>query len=247
MHKTMIVAALCVAIVTCAGTAQAGFINQTQMTAIEPAKMEAKEKGGKAEEKAQAPVITPSKRIVNEIGVRPKNMPIPRGRGQDISFVEVLPVVVPADFKVEMGNVNRYQRVNWSGGAEWNTVFERVVGQLDSVESTIDWNRKIISLNSTAAPPPAPMNWAVRISDVTLRQALERWGREASPPWQVSWEVKVNFPVQLEAAFSGSFESAVEQFMDSLKGSDHPLLGCLYEGNHVVRVLHYGDKKGCDK
>lgn len=87
--------------------------------------------------------------------------------------------------------------------------------------------------------------WDVKASDVTLRQSLIRWAKEAG--WQVSWEVKIDYPVQLEASFVGTFETAVENYMTSLSGSDYPLMGCLYEGNRVVRVVRYGDNKGCDK
>jgi hypothetical protein len=63
----------------------------------------------------------------------------------------------------------------------------------------------------------------------------------------VSWEIAYDYPVQLEGSFAGTFDDAVTQFMSSLRYSDYPALACLYEANHVVRVLHYGDKKECDQ
>lgn len=101
-------------------------------------------------------------------------------------------------------------------------------------------------------PVPAPLapkvvdlpKWEVKVSDVTLRQTLARWARSAG--WQLSWEVKVDYPVQLEAIYVGSFDTAVEQFTDALRGSDYPLDACFYTGNRVVRVVHHGDMKVCE-
>jgi hypothetical protein len=98
-----------------------------------------------------------------------------------------------------------------------------------------------------AVPAPKIIDlpkWEVKVSDVTLRQTLGRWARSAG--WQLSWEVKVDYPVQLEAIYVGTFDTAVEQFTDALRGSDYPLDACFYSGNRVVRVIHHGDMKVCE-
>lgn len=109
-----------------------------------------------------------------------------------------------------------------------------------------------VEIIKVPTPAPAPVvaakalpRWDVRVSDVTLRQTLIRWAKDAG--WQVSWEVKFDYPVQLEASFVGTFDTAVDLYMNSLRNSEYPLLACLYDGNRVVRVMHYGEKKGCDK
>ncbi|MGN5477577.1 toxin co-regulated pilus biosynthesis Q family protein [Cupriavidus basilensis] len=128
------------------------------------------------------------------------------------------------------------------------------MSQMPGVVATIDWTNQTITFGmqkvrttETGSPnaAPAAARWEVRASDLTLRQSLMRWAKDAG--WQVSWEAKYDFPVQLEAAFGGTFENAVEQLTASLRTSEFPLLGCMYEGNRVVRVLHYGDKKECEK
>ncbi|MCY1532245.1 Toxin co-regulated pilus biosynthesis protein Q [compost metagenome] len=129
-----------------------------------------------------------------------------------------------------------------------------VVSQLPDVVATIDWTNQTITFGmqkvratgkGSANAVSVAARWVVRATDLTLRQSLMRWAKDAG--WQVSWEVKYDFPVQLEAAFGGTFEDAVEQFTASLRTSEFPLLGCMYEGNRVVRILHYGDKKECEK
>lgn len=106
-------------------------------------------------------------------------------------------------------------------------------------------------LVATVAPsaPVAPRiaeqsQWDVKSSDITLRRALMRWAKQAG--WQVSWEVKVDYPVRLEAIYVGGFDSAVEQYTAALRNSDYPLMACFYEGNRVVRILHFGEAKSCD-
>lgn len=105
--------------------------------------------------------------------------------------------------------------------------------------------RVTVPVNVPTVAVAAPTQvWEVKVSDVTLRRTLQRWARQAG--WQVSWEVKIDYPVQLEAVYRGSFDSAVEHFTNALRGSDYPLAACFYDGNHVVRVMHFGDMKTCD-
>jgi len=233
--------------------AHAGFVNKVKP---EPVKAEvqadvaAKPFAAAAISATAQPVVVAPvapTRLLIEQGVRPKNLPTVRGKGQAMPIGDVLAVLVPADMRVNAGELNRGQQVTWAGGSDWPTVLDGLMFQLRDTSAVIDWNLGALTFKSTAISAAPKTAWAVKASDVTLRQALERWGRESNPTWQIAWEVKVDFPVQLEAVFSGDFDDALTKFMDSLKGSDHPLQACLYDDNHVVRVLHYGDKKECFK
>lgn len=260
MHKTKIVVMLAAMGIglSCVTAAHAGFVNEAvkEEKPLPPA--------------APAPDISvkpladdvpaASGRKVTQIGLRPSDAYVPRGKGRDIALADMLPVVAPRDFRIDMGNADRQQLVTWSGGQPWDAVLSDAITPLANVEATIDWTQRVVSLrrvasplavaaNNIAARPAIPqavaMRWQVRTSDVTLRQSLMRWARDAG--WQVSWEIPYDYPVQLEGSFTGNFEDAVDQFMGSLRYSDYPALACMYEANHVVRVLHYGDKKQCDK
>ncbi|MBC8641696.1 toxin co-regulated pilus biosynthesis Q family protein [Caballeronia sp. EK] len=280
MHRKTIAAVLAAAGVTltCATAARAGFVNQAA-PAPAPASAVAPVQSGAAPtpEVAQhalnaapsttampaapaAPVALPDAtgRKVTQIGLRPSNVSVPRGMGNNIALGDVLPAIVPRDFRIDTHAADAQQPISWSGGQPWDTVLNASLANAYGTEATIDWNQKLVSVrrvgmapvtSSVAMRPAAPqavaMRWDVRASDVTLRQALLRWAKDAG--WQVSWEIAYDYPVQLEGSFAGSFEDAVTQFMSSLRYSDYPALACLYEANHVVRVLHYGDKKECDK
>ena len=280
MHRKTIAAVLAAAGVTltCATAAHAGFLNQAVPTP-EPVSAAAPVQSGAAPtpDVAQralyaatstaaapatpvAPTALPEAtgRKVTQIGLRPSNVSVPRGMGNNIALGDVLPAIVPRDFRIDTHSADAQQPVSWSGGQPWDAVLNASLTNVYGTEATIDWNQKLVTVRRVAMAPIASgvaarplvpqavaMRWDVRASDVTLRQALLRWAKDAG--WQVSWEIAYDYPVQLEGSFAGSFEEAVTQFMSSLRYSDYPALACLYEANHVVRVLHYGDKKECDK
>lgn len=201
-----------------------------------------------------APAMSQPKARLREIGTRPGSVYEPKGRGVLIALADVMPVISPK-FRVDYADVSRTVPVSWNGSKPWPDVLSDVVAQMPGATATIDWTNAAVTFGlpkqasaSGALQPPSERiaaRWEVRAADLTLRQTLMRWAKDAG--WQVSWEVKYDFPVQLEAAFGGTFENAIEQFTASLRSSEFPLLGCLYEGNRVVRILHHGDNKGCDK
>lgn len=276
MHRKTIAAVLAAAGVTltCATAAHAGFLNQA-VPAPEPATAPTPIQSGAAPTPdvsqralsaatptAPAPAMAAlpegTGQKVTQVGLRPSNVSAPRGKGNNIALGDVLPAIVPRDFRIDTHAADAQQQVSWSGGQPWDAVLAASLANAYGTEATIDWNQKMVTVrrvgvvpNATgvalrrAVPQAVAMRWDVRASDVTLRQALMRWAKDAG--WQVSWEIAYDYPVQLEGSFSGSFEDAVTQFMSSLRYSDYPALACLYEANHVVRVLHYGDKKECDK
>jgi hypothetical protein len=269
MHKTRIVTALAAFGIgmACVPAAHAGFVNeaaqqQQQLAVAEPAPQI---KSGLLPD---TPAVPSSGRKVTQIGMRPSSVTVPRGKGTDIALGDMVPVVVPRDFRLDLSNVSTQQLVSWSGGRPWDAVLTDALTPLSNVEATIDWNQRAVTLrrvasavsmvatsgnaisaNDVAVKPAVQsavaIRWEVKASDVSLRQTLIRWAKDAG--WQVSWEIGYDYPVQLEGSFTGTFEDAVDQFMGSLRYSDYPALACMYEANHVVRVLHYGDKKECDK
>ncbi|TDF53918.1 toxin co-regulated pilus biosynthesis Q family protein [Cupriavidus sp. L7L] len=269
MEKKNLVSALIVSSLLCGGEAMAGFINESAPAAQAPAapsqapvledkpveakQLQAGPRDGKQLSDASRAIAG---RLV-EIGSRPADIKEARGKGSAMALGDVVPAVLPTAFHADYADVNRTVPVSWAGGKPWPVVMGEVVSQLPGVVATIDWTnstitfgmRKVRDASGEGAGVPSAQavaaRWEVRASDLTLRQSLMRWARDAG--WQVSWEVKYDFPVQLEAAFGGTFENAVEQFTASLRTSEFPLLGCMYEGNRVVRVLHYGDKKECEK
>jgi hypothetical protein len=89
------------------------------------------------------------------------------------------------------------------------------------------------------ASETAQSTWAVRLEDKTLRRAMERWGRAGG--YQVAWEASVDFPVKLEATFTGGFEDAVKAVMRSLRDTQTPMEALIYD-NKVVRVVPAGTR-----
>lgn len=271
MDKNNLVAALMASGLLYSSGAMAGFINEAAAVAATPAGAAApavvaqsaadagQARGGTPSDLAHRgkPLsetrVSPGRLI--EIGTRPASVKEARGKGTSMALADVVPAILPPTFRADYADVSRTVPVSWAGGKPWPVVMGEVVSQLPGVIATLDWTNQSITFgmqqvrknetDSSVHATPAAARWEVRASDLTLRQSLTRWAKDAG--WQVSWEVKYDFPVQLEAVFGGTFENAVEQFTASLRTSEFPLLGCMYEGNRVVRILHYGDKKECEQ
>lgn len=110
---------------------------------------------------------------------------------------------------------------------------------------------KTLTVETHGVPTMAPsMNvttqqtWRSTKSDKTIQSTLERWAKSVG--WEVAWEVPRKLPAGFEASFTGTFDVAVEQMMRALRGSDYPIIACLYEANQVLRVVRRGEAKKCD-
>ncbi|WP_194725566.1 toxin co-regulated pilus biosynthesis Q family protein [Noviherbaspirillum malthae] len=90
----------------------------------------------------------------------------------------------------------------------------------------------------------AIQTWRSTKSDKTIQSTLERWAKSVG--WEVAWEVPRKLPAGFEASFNGPFDLAVEQMMKALRGTDYPIIACLYEANQVLRVVRRGEAKKCE-
>ncbi|MCW3543783.1 hypothetical protein, partial [Burkholderia cenocepacia] len=98
-----------------------GFVNeaarqQQQLAAAGPAPEVA------ASPLTDAPVALSSGRKITQVGMRPSNVSVPRGKGIDIALSDMAPAVIPRDFRLDFGNVNAQQLVTWNGGKPWDVV-----------------------------------------------------------------------------------------------------------------------------
>ncbi|RDU98742.1 toxin co-regulated pilus biosynthesis Q family protein [Trinickia dinghuensis] len=265
MHKTRIVATLAVASIglTCAATARAGFINEAP---VEPPP-------ATASASAAAPMPTPDVTVkpldrtppvstgkkVTEIGFSPNDLYMPRGQGRNVALSDMLPVVVPHDYRVDTTNVDTTLPVTWSGGLPWDTVLTNALAPLSDVHVTFDWNAHTVALyrgaardaspapaaafapaSSPASVAPPTESWIVSPSDSTLRHALAKWATQAG--WQLVWDASVDVPVTVSATFDGDFRSAVKALFSSLSAADVNLSALMYTGNHVLRVTETGQR-----
>jgi hypothetical protein len=85
-------------------------------------------------------------------------------------------------------------------------------------------------------PKPATY-FELRVSDKTIRQALDRWATEHL--WHFDdahWDLPYDLPVTAPAKFGGDFSSAVEQLLSAVSISGRAVKACFY-ANHVLRVV----------
>lgn len=77
-------------------------------------------------------------------------------------------------------------------------------------------------------------SWRLRSDDGSVYAALKRWSTQAG--WQISWEIPVDFPVEIEDDATGSYEQAVRRVLTAFGVSDYPPYPCFHV-NRVVRVV----------
>jgi hypothetical protein len=80
----------------------------------------------------------------------------------------------------------------------------------------------------------ATVRWQLRAEDGTVYAALKRWSALAG--WQISWEIPVDFPIEIEDDASGTYESAIQRVLTALRVSDYPPHPCFHD-NRVLRVV----------
>jgi len=90
----------------------------------------------------------------------------------------------------------------------------------------------ISSLISSEALPAT--TWNLRVEDGSVYVAIKRWSAIAG--WQVSWEIPVDYPIEIIDSSTGSFESSVRRVLAAFAVSDYPPYPCFHE-NHVVRIV----------
>ncbi|WP_239499154.1 MULTISPECIES: toxin co-regulated pilus biosynthesis Q family protein [Paraburkholderia] len=90
----------------------------------------------------------------------------------------------------------------------------------------------------TASAPQAQQVWELRESDGSVRNALQRWAREAG--WQFVWDVPTDFTVDANATIHGSLDEALREVVDALSNAQVPIQIVMYKGNRVLRVISKG-------
>ena len=108
-------------------------------------------------------------------------------------------------------------------------------------------NRTMVAETSSAvqaetAPPvqsfatvsESQLPWELRVEDGSVYAALKRWSSQVG--WQVSWEIPVDFPIEIVDVSMGSFEDSVRRVLTAFKVSDYPPHPCFHQ-NKVIRVV----------
>ena len=195
---------------------------------------------------------------VETIGVMPKQ-PGLRARGTG-SLREAVERIVPSNFAgFEVGGVDVEQQVNWAGnGRPWINVLREVLAQA-KVNAVVTFDLREVTLHRVspsasqlaqlrtpahpagvpqlpviAVPPAAPEWTLLPETDKTLSRALERWVERAG--WQLAWDAQIDYPLDLRASFTGSFEEAISKVATSLAAAERPLHFTFFDGNKVLRV-----------
>lgn len=90
----------------------------------------------------------------------------------------------------------------------------------------------------------APLRqWEIRLSDLRLDRALQRWAQEAG--YSLRWDADRYVVIGANARYAGSLEQAIEAVLATpgIRGSAYPLEACIYS-NHppLIRITRLGDQ-----
>lgn len=91
--------------------------------------------------------------------------------------------------------------------------------------------------SSTKAKPnqieTAPFEYVVRVKDLTLSKAFERWAKQAG--WTVDWQAKqIDYPISSEATFSGEFVVAATSMFEALSNMGSSLGFSVATNRHII-------------
>jgi len=253
MHKRMIVAILAAVGIGmgCASTAYAGFVNEVPPVVAAPASAVAAPAPAISVQPLADDLPVSTGRKVTQIGYRPSDDYVPRGKGRDIALADMMPVIVPKDFRIEMGDVDHSQLVSWSGGLPWDTVLTNAIGPLADVHATIDWSQRAVSLhrgrpsqllagvvvNSRATadvPASAPVSQADPVAPYELvgGQSLEfqlmAWAKRAG--WAVSWNTPDDFVPPHDSSWGTDFQTAVTNVFEQLAANGADVHADIWKG-----------------
>jgi len=92
----------------------------------------------------------------------------------------------------------------------------------------------VVPVAAQAAATASSSTWRVEIADMNVRRVIERWSRSAG--MQVIYEATKDVDIGAAAAFSGTYEHALQQLLAAIETSEMPLRACLY-ANAVARVI----------
>ncbi|PPC84785.1 MAG: hypothetical protein CTY35_00245 [Methylotenera sp.] len=181
-------------------------------------------------------------------GRKPAIIPPAKGFGKGLTLKESISMIVPSTFNVyNDAQLDLSRPTNWaaSDGPDWVSVLDTAL-RAASMSATIDWTSSSISLEKQVITTPilsVQPEWLMTPKDRTVRNGMARWAKTAG--WNLDWDVAVDFPIPYDVSFKGDFETAVQEVMGSLMGSDYPVEACTYE-NKTVRIVRFGESQRCN-
>ena len=105
------------------------------------------------------------------------------------------------------------------------------------------------TVTGSQPPPSAPAestrtgDWDIRLADMRLDRALQRWAQQAG--YSLRWDADRYVVIGANARYTGNLEQAVEAVLSTpgIRASAYPLEACVY-ANHppLIRITRLGDQ-----
>lgn len=108
----------------------------------------------------------------------------------------------------------------------------------NAVNEAIDFSEKVKS-----TPAVASMNtksYTINVEDGTLRQALNRICTEEK--WDLVWKSGVDIELDAGGTFTGTFEGALTEILQTFQGADVVLRAGIFTENNVLVITEQGKR-----
>jgi len=122
----------------------------------------------------------------------------------------------------------------------------RIINETDIALSAQSTTR-LVPQDSRAAlmdpiPDPATLRriWLIAPEDKTLQSTISGWCVVAG--WQLLWDLPVDYPIEILASISGTFEEAIETIASTMEKADVPIKAIFFKGNKVLRIVAKGSE-----
>jgi hypothetical protein len=169
--------------------------------------------------------------------------------GKDVPIQLALQSLTPAGYSIDVPPSLADLRVDWKASSTRDEAFDSLRVSKADVGIVVNTDRKVVQVMSEKQAlkvyvDPKPIQWELRTEDVRLDKALRRWAKEAG--YTLRWDADRYVLIAANSTFTGTFESAVEQVLDTpgIKLSEYPLEACVYANEPpLMRITRLGDQK----
>lgn len=171
------------------------------------------------------------------------------GYGQGVPLSFALGMLVPASWASGTDGVDPATLVSWKEGQSWPQALSEIANS-QGWTIVLDWGGHTVTVEGKAkvaaarpaeaksATPAAPAAPAFVIrSGQGIEAQLRQWGRSAG--WKVVWNVPHDWVAPNDATFTGAFQDAAQQVVETLAANGADIRADVYQGNRTI-LIHSG-------
>lgn len=171
--------------------------------------------------------------------------------GKTQSLISAITALMPTDqvgLNLAVIGVDTGMPVTWQSGLSRREALENILKE-KGLRAVISGGELLVTnadapsteaKKTPAATAPALESYSL-LAGQSLEPQLRAWG--AKDGWEVIWSLQKDWIVPNGVTFQGSFESAIQQVVESLAANGANIQSDIYQGNKTIVIHEMGDKK----